>query len=233
MPEGAQRPRPRALDVRAVLFDLDGTVADSAPDLAGALNRVRRDRGLPPIAPAVLRPHASSGARGLLGAGMGIDPGHAEYPRLREQFLAYYESGLADETTLFAGFPRLLDTLRARGFRCGIVTNKFARFADRVVSALGLASRIDVLVSGDTTPHSKPHPGSLLHAAATVAVAPEQCVYVGDDLRDVLAGNAARMATLVAQYGYLGESGSSEGWPATGWIDQPDDLMLWLPARAA
>jgi phosphoglycolate phosphatase len=228
MPEGGVRPAPRPLGARVVLFDLDGTLADSAGDLAGALNRVRADRGLPPVAAADLRAHASAGARGLLGAGMGVAPDHPEYRTLRDAFLAYYERDLAVTTVLFEGVPQLLDALDARGLRWGVVTNKAQRFTGPVVAALGLAPRAAVVVSGDTTAHPKPHPAPLLHAAEALGVLPAACVYVGDDLRDVVAGNSAGMATLVADYGYLGESGSSDGWPATGFLARPLDLLNWL-----
>jgi HAD superfamily hydrolase (TIGR01662 family) len=157
----------RTLPVSAVLFDLDGTLADSAGDLAAAVNRMRAERGL---------------------------------------------------------------ATRALAF--GIVTNKATRFTQRVVAALGLDHRAGAVVSGDTTSHPKPHPAPLLHAAALLRVAPEACVYVGDDLRDVTAGNAAGMATIVAEYGYLGEQGCADDWPATGWIDRPLALLDWLPSGA-
>jgi phosphoglycolate phosphatase len=227
MPD-APRPAPRPLGARVVLFDLDGTLADSAGDLAGALNRVRADRGLAPVAASALRAHASAGARGLLGAGMGVAPDHPEYKPLRDAFLAYYERELANTTALFDGVPALLDALDARGVRWGVVTNKAQRFTTPVVAALGLAQRAGVVVSGDTTAHPKPHPAPLFHAAEALGIEPGACIYVGDDLRDVVAGNSAGMATLVADYGYLGESGSSQGWPATGWIDRPLDLLAWL-----
>jgi len=221
------------LPAQAVLFDLDGTLADTAGDLAGALNRLRADRGLAPVPVQSLRAHASSGARGLLGAGLGVAPDHADYPALRDAFLAYYEQGLAVTTRLFDGVAALLDALDARGLRWGVVTNKAQRFTGPVVQALGLAPRAGVVVSGDTTAHAKPHPAPLLHAAAALRLDASACVYVGDDLRDVVAGNSAGMATIVADYGYLGESGSSEGWPATGWIDRPLDLLDWLPAGSS
>lgn len=222
---------PRPLAVAAVLFDLDGTLADSAGDLALALNRLREERGLPPVAIESLRAHASSGARGLLDAGMGITPGHAEFAALRDAFLRYYEEGLAQTTHLFAGVPLLLDAIEARGLRWGIVTNKHTRFTVPVVAALGLSPRAGVIVAGDTTPHAKPHPAPLLHAADALGVAPAACVYVGDDLRDVEAGVAAGMATIVAGYGYMGVGGDPRAWPATGWIDAPMHLLDWLPGR--
>jgi 2-phosphoglycolate phosphatase len=222
---------PYALAVSVVLFDLDGTLADSAGDLALALNRVRADCGLAPVPVDGLRAHASSGARGLLGAGMGITPDHAEYATLRAAFLAHYEQCLAETTTLFDGVPAMLADIDSRGLRWGIVTNKHARFTVPVVKALELAQRAGTIVSGDTTPHPKPHPAPLFHAAHAMGVAPASCVYVGDDLRDIQAGNAAGMPTIVADYGYMGAGDASTTWPATGRIARPQDLLAWLPVK--
>jgi phosphoglycolate phosphatase len=232
MPEGNARPLPRPLPIAAVLFDLDGTLADSAGDLAAALNAVRADHGLPALAVDALRPHASAGARGLLGVGMNVAPDHPGYRGLRDAFLAHYIAALDVTTRLFDGVPAMLDAIEARGLAWGIVTNKVERYTTPVVASLGLSPRAGVVVSGDTTAHPKPHPLPLLHAAQALGVDPAACAYVGDDLRDVVAGNSAGMATLVADYGYLGESGSSADWPATGWIDRPLDLLDWLPVSA-
>lgn len=221
----------RRLDVDAVLFDLDGTLADTAGDLAGAVNRVRKDRGLVPVPVATVRRYASSGARGLLFAGMGVTPEDPEFPALRDAFLLHYETCLAETTRLFAGVGKLLDTLEARGLPWGIVTNKAARFTNPVVMALKLHPRAATIVSGDTTPHPKPHPEPLLHAARALEVPPARCVYVGDDLRDVQAGIAAGMPTLVARWGYLGSGEPHESWPATGGADRPLDVLDWLPSR--
>ena len=220
----------RALDVDAVLFDLDGTLADTAGDLAGAVNRVRRERGLVPVPVASIRRYASTGARGLLFAGMGVTPDDAEFPALRDAFLLHYESCLADTTRLFAGVAKLLDTLEARGLAWGIVTNKASRFTNPVVAALKLDTRAGTIVCGDTTPHPKPHPEPLLHAARALDVPPSRCVYVGDDLRDVQAGIAAGMATLIARWGYLGTGEPHDSWPATGGADRPLDILDWLPS---
>ena len=219
----------RVLPVDAVLFDLDGTLADTAGDLAGALNRLRHDRGLEPLPAHTLRPHASAGARGLIGAGLGVLPDAPEYPALRDAFLAHYEACLADTTRLFAGVADLLDALDARGLRWGIVTNKAARFTVPVVAALGLAERAATVVSGDTTPHPKPHPEPLYHAARELGIPARRCAYVGDDLRDITAGNAAGMPTLVAHWGYLGTGEPPEHWPAVGGADHPLGLLDWLP----
>ncbi len=219
----------RRLQVTAVLFDLDGTLADSAPDLALALNRIRAERAMPPVAAVELRAYASSGARGLLGAGMGVTPEHPEYAALRDRFLHHYAACLSETTRLFDGVDVLLDAIEARGLAWGIVTNKHTRFTGPVVTALNLARRAGTIVAGDTTPHAKPHPAPLLHAAQELRALPSACVYVGDDLRDVEAGNAAGMATIVANYGYMGTGDHSSTWPATGWIAQPLDLLDWLP----
>jgi N-acetyl-D-muramate 6-phosphate phosphatase len=229
MPTAITRPKPRPLPVDAVLFDLDGTLADTAGDLSLALNRVRADHGMPPVPLAKLRAHASSGARGLLGAGMGIVPEAPEYAELREEFLTHYASCLAETTALFAGVSDLLNAIERRGLPWGIVTNKFARFTGPVVHALELTQRASMVVSGDTTPHPKPHPAPLLHAASGLRIPSSRCLYVGDDLRDIVAGNAAGMPTIVAEYGYIGAGEACDTWPATGWISDPLALLNWLP----
>jgi phosphoglycolate phosphatase len=238
MPDPAQRVvptvnnaavEPRALPVDGVLFDLDGTLADTAPDLAAALNRVRSERGLEPLPLARLRPYASHGARGLLGAGMGILPDHQHYEGLRDAFLDQYAAALCVESALFAEVAALLDAIEARSLRWGIVTNKATRFTAPLLEALGLASRARAIVCGDTTPHAKPHPAPLLHAALQLGIAPARCVYVGDAERDVIAGVAAGMPTIVARYGYIEPQDAPEGWPASGSIDTPGGLLRWLP----
>jgi N-acetyl-D-muramate 6-phosphate phosphatase len=217
------------LDVDAVLFDLDGTLADTAGDLAGALNRVRAEHGQPPLPVDALRPHASAGARGLLGAGMGLKPEDPGYAAARDAFLAHYAAGLTETTRLFDGIDRMLAAIESRGLAWGIVTNKAERYTGPVVVALGLAHRAGTIVCGDTTPHPKPHPAPLLHAASALRLPPSRCVYVGDDRRDVDAGNGAGMATLVASWGYLGNGDPPSAWPARGWLEAPDDLVGWLP----
>lgn len=219
---------PDRLDVDAVLFDLDGTLADTAGDLAGALNRVRADRGQPPLPVESLRAHASAGARGLLGAGMGLAPDDPGYAAARDAFLAHYSACLADTTRLFDGVATMLEDLEARGLAWGIVTNKAERYTGPVVVSLGLAHRAGTIVCGDTTPHAKPHPAPLLHAASALRLAPSRCAYVGDDRRDIDAGNAAGMPTLVASWGYLGNGDPPSAWPAHGWLASPGDLASWL-----
>jgi len=225
----SREPRPLAVD--GVLFDLDGTLADTAPDLAAALNRVRGEHGLDPLPLARLRPYASHGARGMLGAGMGVLPEHDRYAALRDAFLDHYARALCVESTLFAEVAALLDALEARSLPWGIVTNKVTRFTAPLLEALGLAARARAIVCGDTTPHAKPHPAPLLHAASALGIAPSRCVYVGDAQRDVIAGVAAGMPTIVARYGYIEPADAPEAWPAAGSIDTPAALLRWLPQR--
>jgi len=217
-------------DVDAVLFDLDGTLADTAGDLAAALNRVRADRGRPPLPVEALRTYASAGARGLLAAGMGLAPDDEGYAAARDAFLMHYSAGLTQTTRLFDGIEPMLAALEARGIAWGIVTNKAERYTGPIVLALDLAHRAGTIVCGDTTPHPKPHPAPLLHAASALRLPPSRCVYIGDDRRDIDAGNAAGMPTLVASWGYLGDGEPSDRWPANGWLRAPRDLLDWLPA---
>lgn len=217
--------------MRCVLFDLDGTLADTAGDLALALNGVRAARGLDAVDPLLLRPHASSGARGLLRAGMDIAPDHPEYEALRTAFLDNYQHCLATTSVLFDGVEALLSRLEASGVRWGVVTNKATRYAIPVCRALGLLERAAALVCGDTTPTPKPNPAPLTLAATTAGVAPRACVYVGDDLRDVQAGNAAGMPTLIAGWGYLGGEVPVAEWPATATIAHPEEVLAFIAAR--
>jgi 2-phosphoglycolate phosphatase len=213
---------------QAVLFDLDGTLADTAPDLAAAVNKMRHERGLEMVPLDDLRPLASAGARGLLGGAFGIGPEHQDFGAMREEFLANYEADLCIETTLFRGIDAVLDELDARGVRWGIVTNKAARLTDPLVALLGLDLRAGCVVSGDTTPHSKPHPAPLLHAARMLDLAPERIVYVGDDLRDVQAGFAAGMVTVAAAYGYCGNDIPPTRWHAQHVVQSPAELQKLL-----
>jgi phosphoglycolate phosphatase len=199
---------------QGILFDLDGTLADTAPDLAAAVNKMRHERGLEMVPLEKLRPLASAGARGLLGGAFGIGPDHHDYASMRDEFLANYEADLCIETLLFPGIGDILDDLDARGVRWGIVTNKVARLTEPLVAQLGLGARAGCVVSGDSTPHSKPHPAPLLHAAKELDLQPERIVYVGDDLRDVQAGFAAGMVTVAAAYGYCGNDIPPTQWHA-------------------
>lgn len=213
---------------QAVLFDLDGTLADTAGDLGGALNHLRVARGLAPLPLDVLRPYASAGARGLIGVGLDIHPGHPEYDALREAFLVAYTQCLADTTALFDGMPQLLDELEARGIKWGVVTNKPHRFTIPVMDGLGLTQRAAVIISGDSTAHAKPHPLPLLTACEQIGVAPAAALYVGDDLRDIQAAQAAAMPSAAVRWGYIGHNGEIESWGADVIADQPLDLLHHL-----
>jgi phosphoglycolate phosphatase len=212
----------------AVLFDLDGTLADTAPDLAAAINRVRVARGLTPTPYEVLRPVASAGARGLIGAAFGLKPGDDEYEDLRIAFLDNYEASLAAESELFDGIPALLANLHEFRSSWGIVTNKAARFTDLLVPQIGL-QHAQCVISGDTTAHSKPHPEPLLEAARRLQVAPQHCWYVGDDLRDIQAGQAAGMITIAAAWGYCGHA-EPKTWGAHALAASPLALLDLLRA---
>jgi 2-phosphoglycolate phosphatase len=219
--------------VRGVLFDLDGTLIDSAPDLAGAANRLRADFGLAPLPLEMLRPMVGSGARGMVGVAFGVVPGEARFEPLRDTFLAHYEAMLLDQTAPFAGVEEMLSALDAAGVRWGIVTNKAARFTLPIIAGLKLDERAAAVVCGDTTPHSKPHPEPLLHAARTMRLAPEDMVYVGDDLRDAQAARAAGMPMAVATWGYLGQGEPAHTWGADALLDAPAQLLDWLRSRGA
>ena len=215
--------------VHAVLFDLDGTLADTAPDLARALNRVRAERGLAPLPPEIARPHTSAGARGQLKAGFGITPEDADYGELREKFLDFYEKELCVDTRLFDGIPQVLAKLQARKLPWGVVTNKGKRFTQPLLRLLAVDHLAGCVVSGDSTPHIKPHPAPLELAASLLFLEPEACVYVGDDLRDAQAARAAGMHFAAAGWGYLGEGGDPNGWGADAVLAHPSEILELLP----
>jgi len=212
----------------AVLFDLDGTLIDSAPDLAGAANDLRAEQGLPPLAFEQLRPMVGAGARGMVGAAFGVRPGDAGFEDLRDAFLARYAQRLLDTTHVFDAVQPVLRSIEAAGLRWGIVTNKASRFTEPIVEGLALRLRVAALVCGDTTAHAKPHPAPLLEAARQLDLQASRCAYVGDDLRDVVAGRAAGMATLVASWGYLGDGPPVHDWGADAILGTPNDLLNWL-----
>ena len=214
--------------VAAVLFDLDGTLIDSAPDLAGAGNDMRLARGLPPYPLAHFRPMVGAGARGMLGRALGVGPQDEDFAALRDEFLQRYESRMTRDTRVFDGMAAVLDAFEAHATPWAIVTNKAARFAEPLVASLGLSRRAAALVCGDSTPHAKPHPEPLLEAARRVGVSAEHCVYVGDDLRDVQAGRAAGMMTVAVHWGYLGEGETIEAWGADHLVQTPADLLKLL-----
>lgn len=216
------------VEIRAVLFDLDGTLVDSAPDLAGAANEMRALSGLPALPFELLRPMVGTGARGMLEVALSVLPGDADFERLRGEFLGRYEARMLQSTVLFAAVDALLESLQCRDLPWGIVTNKAERFAMPLTRALGLHSRAAAVIAGDSTPFSKPHPGPLLEAARRVGVDPRHCVYVGDDLRDVEAGRAAGMTTVAAAWGYLGRGAPIRDWGADIVVESPDQVLKSL-----
>jgi N-acetyl-D-muramate 6-phosphate phosphatase len=219
-----------AHDVKAVLFDLDGTLIDSAPDLGAAADKMRIDRGLPSLPYEHYRPMAGAGARGMLGVAFGITPDHADFPALREEFFRNYESCMTQRTYVFEGVAQLIASLIEREVPWGVVTNKSMRFTGPLTKGMPLFASARAVVGGDSTPYSKPHPAPLLEAARQVGVKPIECVYVGDDVRDVQAGKAAGMATVAATYGYLGATDVKD-WGADVQIETPLALLPLLRFR--
>ncbi len=215
----------------AVLFDLDGTLADTAPDLGEATNILLRESGRPQRSLAYLRPYTSQGVRGLLRAGFDIEPGDPAYEALARRFLDIYATCLCTDSRLFDGIPELLDALEAMQLGWGIVTNKRMRFTDPLVEWLQLAPRTRCVVSGDTTAEAKPSPLPVLHACRLLDCRPERALYVGDDRRDIVAGQAAGCLTVAAAYGYLGDSGPPHTWGADLVIDHPAELTDFLLRR--
>lgn len=214
--------------IKAVFFDLDGTLADTAPDLGHALNRQRSARRLPPLPLELIRTEASAGARGLLGLGFNIGPDDPGYQAMRDEFLDFYAERLCHDTRLFPGVAELLAQLDARALPWGIVTNKPARFTLPLLQLLGLSQRAACVISGGDTTHSKPHPEPLLAASNVLAVAPAACIYLGDDIRDVEASLAAGIEPVIARYGYLGNSHPPESWGTHYLIDHPQELLAYL-----
>ena len=210
------------------MFDLDGTFADTAPDMARALNVIRRRHGLTALPLSTVRPHVSHGARGMLEVGFGISPKHATFAGLRDAFYDEYQQNVCVESTLFEGIESLVSALEQHTIAWGIVTNKAARFALPIAQTLGFAQRAACIVCGDTTAHTKPHPAPLLHAAVLLGVEPAHIVYVGDDERDIQAAHAAGMRGVVAAYGYIGADADPRRWGGEFSIATPSELRPLL-----
>lgn len=230
-PAGETRPR---TIWTGVFFDLDGTLADTAPDLARALNTLRGERGLTPLPYETIRPQVSCGTEALLRLGFGDD--YASNPKhegLRERYLELYLDGIADETTLFPGMAEVLDCLERLGIAWGVVTNKPAFLTDPLMEALNLSNRSACAISGDTTAFRKPHPAPLLFACKTAGTQPQTCVYIGDAQRDIEAGRRAGMQTLAALFGYIEAEERPLDWAADGHVDSAHDILPWLGLRTS
>lgn len=218
--------------VAAVLFDLDGTLVDTAPDLGFALNEMRARRGLAPLALDNIRPQASHGSQGLLRLGFGVDQDQPEFFTLRMEFLDIYARHLVRDSAPFPGVAEMLDGLEIRGLAWGVVTNKPARFTEPLLEHFGLAKRAACIVSGDTCARSKPYPDPVLHACHVAGAEPGACLYVGDAERDIQSARAAGMPALVALYGYLAEDDTPTAWGAQGYLDTPTALLDYLAVSA-
>lgn len=218
--------------IKTVLFDLDGTLADTAPDLAYALNTVLQENGFAPLAYESIRHHVSQGGAALIRLGFGSDLEETNFARLRNRFLDIYRTNLCVQTRLFPGMHTMLNSIEQNGMKWGVVTNKPARLTDPLIRALSLDQRAACIISGDTTDQKKPHPKPLLHACQLVNCPPQLGLYVGDDPRDIQAGRAAGLTTLVARYGYIHQNHAPEQWGADGIIETVAELMNWLPTHS-
>jgi phosphoglycolate phosphatase len=215
----------------AVLFDLDGTLADTAADLCAPANKMRQDRGLAPLPVEELGKHASSGARGILGCALGVKPDDDGYEALRLEFLHGYEQGLVVHTALFPRMDRVLEFLEVNSIAWGVVSNKTEKYVVPILKEMSLFDRSACAIGGDTAARAKPHPDPLFLAATQLGVAPEQCIYVGDDLRDIQAGQAAGMATVAAAYGYCGDDSPPQNWHADALVQDPIELLELIATR--
>jgi N-acetyl-D-muramate 6-phosphate phosphatase len=220
--------KPQAHTLRTVLFDLDGTLADTAPDLAYALNCVLQQQGRDALPFELIRPVVSHGGAALISLGFGLGPGHNGYDELRAELLRIYQDNLTRHTNLFPGMAELLGTLEQRGMNWGVVTNKPAWLTDPLMDQLGLSSRAACIISGDTTANRKPHPEPMLLACQRAGSAPAQCLYVGDAERDIAAGRNAGMRTAVALFGYLDAQDTPDRWGADTLIAHPLELLAWI-----
>jgi len=218
--------------LKCMLFDLDGTLVDTAPDLGYAANLVRESLALPPLPLADYRPVASAGARGLLHKALGITPEHPDFPRHRDAFLDHYRRHLSRASRLFDGMDAMLLAMEAQGIRWGVVTNKPSWLTRPLMDELQLSARAAVSISADEVAKPKPAPDSLFKACELLGLTPAECIYVGDDRRDIDAGRAAGMRTVAADWGYLGEGGPVEDWQADAIARQPGELQRWLDGAA-
>ncbi len=217
--------------ISTVLFDLDGTLADTGPDLANALNALLREQGQAPLPYETIRPLASHGSPGLLSLGFGITPQDPQFAPLRTRFLELYTAGLCQETKLFPGMTEVLTELGRRGLKWGVVTNKPAFLTEPLIRALSPNPPPACIVSGDSTANRKPHPEPMLHACDCAGSKPAECLFVGDAERDIEAGRLAGMHTLVALFGYISKDETPQTWGADDMIRTPHEILEWLDAH--
>ena len=217
--------------IKCVLFDLDGTLVDTAPDMAFALNEALVRHGRKPLPRAVIRSSVSLGGAALVQLGFKLERTAPAFARLRDEFLAIYRANLCRHSRLFPGMEQVLDELEQTGISWGVVTNKPAWLTNPLMQALELDTRTPCIVAGDTLVQRKPHPAPLLHACELLRCAPEETVYIGDDRRDVQAGSSAGTATLIVSYGYIGPDEDPQTWGADGFIDSPQGVLHWLNGR--
>lgn len=215
-------------NIAAVLFDLDGTLIDSAPDLGAAADKMRTDRGLPSFPLEDYRFMAGAGARGMLGVAFSMTPDHQDFEVMKEEFFKNYEANLIAGTYAFDGVNEMIEQINLLDLKWGVVTNKSERFTLPITRVMPLFKTAQTIVSGDTTPYAKPHPASVIEAARRLGLSPGQCIYVGDDERDIAAGRAAGMTTVAAAYGYLGISADPSKWNADAVIKNPAELLQFL-----
>ncbi|MGB1310005.1 MAG: HAD family hydrolase [Leucothrix sp.] len=213
---------------RAVLFDLDGTLLDTAPDMVRSLNLLLQEEGVPTVDPSVARQYVSDGTKALVTLGFGERQSSAQFERRCQRYLTIYEENLCVDTAFFEGMAETVEHLEAHGVLWGIVTNKPAFLTDPLLRALTLDARTSVVISGDSLPQRKPHPQPLFHAAGEIALLTTECIYVGDAERDIVAGNRAGMVTLLASYGYIDDADQPENWGANGIIQYPQEILDWL-----
>ena len=211
--------------INTILFDLDGTLVDTAPDLGHALNIQLKHHGKPTLSDAAIRPYASHGSRGLIGLGFGITPADANFIAMRDEYLSIYDTVITRSPVLLPGIAELLQVIEHKGLKWGIVTNKPRRFTQRLIASMDLQQRAACVVSGDDAPQPKPSPATLLMACEQIGVKPEQCVYVGDAERDIQAGKAAGIQTVVALFGYIDASDKPAEWGADVMVNSPDQLL--------
>lgn len=215
--------------LRTVLFDLDGTLADTAPDLAYALNLLLEEQGKPTLPMETIRPAASHGSIAILKVGFEMTPDDEGFEALRQRYLQLYENNITTHTQLFPGMEPVLDSIEQRGMNWGVVTNKPGWLTEPLLDGLDLTRRMACIISGDSLPERKPHPAPLLHACNIAGSQATECIYIGDAERDIVAGHRAGMKTLVALFGYLAEEDKPEQWPADGMVNQPGEILDWLP----